>query len=652
MTRWRYLRWDGLQDPFGFDIDVGEVLEAMSKDVLDGSGASGALRRLQERGLEGRFGGLEDLARRVGEARRRTADGLDLSGPLEEVRARLEDILALERMALSRRDDPGARFQEAVLDALPRHPAGAVRELSAYSWASPEAAARFADLVAGLRREVLDAHFGRLAEAMRNLDPDSLGQVKDMLADLNDMLARKSRGEEDDFDAFMARHGHLFPDRPGSLDQLVEAMATRMAAMSRLLAGLSPAQRRELDQLASTVLADLDLAWEVDRLSRELRDLVPGLPWDENASGSGEGEESVPMSAAVDALERLSELEDLEAALRGDYAGATLNDIDEERLGRALGDDAVREVRRLKAIEGALERAGLVNRSRGRLVLTARGARLLGEKSLTKVLDRIRRDPSHRAGGGQAEATGGTRPWVFGDSDPISVERTVFNAVTRTGGRLSRGLSGRSSDPTVRLAVEDFEVTETESRPRTATALLLDLSFSMPLGGHWVPAKRMALALNALIEGKYPQDSLYLIGFSDYARRMQPPDLAAAGWEHVHGTNMQHAFILARRLLADDPRAIKQVIMVTDGEPTAHLEGDEVFFNWPPVADTIERTLREGARLARMGISINVFMLEQSPGLIEFMTRLAQLTGGAIFPARSSEIGEVVMRDYMHRRAS
>lgn len=363
----------------------------------------------------------------------------------------------------------------------------------------------------------------------------------------------------------------------------------------------------------------------------------------------GEGEGAMPMSAAVDAIERMADLDDLEAAMRADYPGATLDDIDEERLRRALGDDAVTDLQRLKAIERALEKAGLVNRSRGRHELTARGARLLGERSLTKLLERIRRDPSHRARGGQAEATGATRPWAFGDSDPISVERTVLNAVTRRG--RAEGSPGDSSAPGVRLEIEDFEVTETEARPRTATALLLDLSFSMPLGGHWVPAKRMALALNALIEGKYPQDSLYLIGFSDYARRMQPPDLAVAGWEHVHGTNMQHAFILARRLLADDPRAIKQVIMVTDGEPTAHLDEDEVFFNWPPVAATLEKTLREGARLAHMGIAINVFMLEQSPGLVRFMNRLAKLTGGRVFPARSSEIGEIVLRDYVGRRS-
>jgi len=632
----RYSRWDDSQDPFGLDIDLSDVLEAMSDDLLEGMGANEALQRLQQRGMAGRFGGLEGLKERLRRAQEQAMEELNPEGPLADVQAKLDDILEMERLELSGRDDGDSRFKEMTLDALPRSPARAIRELMGYEFVSHEAATRFQELVEELRHEVLNSYFSNIAGAMQNLKPEDLARIKDMLAELNAMVEARDRGEDYDFDGFMARHGDMFPENPKTLDELLAAMARRMAAMSRLMAAMSPEQRRQLAELASSVLDDMDLAFQVDQLGQSLRQLMPELPWDEDALGWGEGD--MPMSGAVDAVERMSDLEDLEAAMVGRYAGAALEDVDEDKLRRALDEDAVTDLRRLKEIERALEKAGLLNRSRGRLELTARGARLLGERSLTKVLERIRRQPTHRAKGGQAEPTGATRPWVFGDSDPISVERTVYNAVTRAG-------AGRR----VKLEVEDFEVTETEARPRTATALLLDLSFSMPLGGHWVPAKRMALALNALIEGKYPQDSLHLIGFSDYARAMKPADLAVAGWEHVHGTNMQHAFMLARRLLADDPRAIKQVIMVTDGEPTAHLEGDYAMFNWPPVPATIEKTLREAIRLARMGISINVFMLEHSPGLVAFMDRLAQLTGGRVFPAQSSQIGEVVVGDYVGR---
>jgi uncharacterized protein with von Willebrand factor type A (vWA) domain len=199
----------------------------------------------------------------------------------------------------------------------------------------------------------------------------------------------------------------------------------------------------------------------------------------------------------------------------------------------------------------------------------------------------------------------------------------------------------------MRLEPRDFEVTEAEQRTETATALLLDLSFSMPLRGHFIHAKKMALALHALIEGRYPHDTLYLVGFSDYARRLQPEDLAAPGFERVYGTNMQHAFMLANRLLAQHPRATRQVIMVTDGEPTAHLEGEQAFFSWPPVPETIELTLSEAMRLARSGVRLNIFMLEESEGLARFMQRLARVTKGRVFQIDDDRVGEFVVRDYV-----
>lgn len=637
--RSRFYRWDDSQDPLGEEIDVGAVLDELSDELLEGYGSDWSLRELQRRGMSGRSG-LDDMLRSLRQRRRRMAEETNLSGPLQEITRELDEVLDLERDALARESSDDARLNEALLDALPRHSAGAVRELMDYEFTSKEAQARFNNLVEKLRREVLSSYFQSLSTGMQNITPEDIARVKDMLAELNSMIDADRRGDDYDFDGFMSRYGDFFPENPGTLQELLEIMARRMAAMSRLLASLDPEQQRELAELAASVMEDLDLRWQMDQLGQNLRSMMPGLPWDEAAPGFGEGDMS--MSAAVDAIERLSETEELASTLAGDYPGATLDDVDEDKLRRSLGEDAVRDLRWLKRIERALEDAGVVYRDRGRLELTPRGARLLGERSLTRLLDRIRREPTHRARGGQAEPTGQTRPWVFGDSDPLSVERTVYNAVLRSG-------AGQN----VRLAPEDFEVTETESRPRTATALLLDLSFSMPLRGHWVPAKRMALALHALVDSKYPQDSLHLIGFSDYARKMEPADLASAGWEEVHGTNMEHAFMLARRVLADDPRSIKQVIMVTDGEPTAHLEDGYAEFNWPPIRKTVERTLREATRLARSNISISVFMLERDAGLEAFMARLARLTGGQVVPAESSHIGDRVIGTYLrNRRAS
>jgi uncharacterized protein with von Willebrand factor type A (vWA) domain len=511
-----------------------------------------------------------------------------------------------------------------------------MRELADYNFESGEAAARFQQLQEELRQEVLGAYFQNLMGAMKNITPEDIARIKDMLAELNEMIAADRRGDPYDFEGFMERYGDFFPEGPKNLQELLEIMARRMAAMSRMLASLSPQQRAELAELASAVLDDLDIAWQMDQLSGALRELMPELPWDEASPNFGDQE--MPMSAALDAIERMSDLEDLENSMSGGYAGATLDDVDEERLKRNLGEDALRDLRWLKEIERALEESGIARRRGGELELTPKGARMLGERSLTNLLESIRREPTHRASGGQAEPTGQTRRWQFGDQDPLSIERTLYNAVLREG------------EGPIRLKAEDFEVIETETRPRTATALLLDLSMSMPLRGHWLPAKRMALALHSLIDSKYPQDSLYLIGFSDYARQMEPADLASVGWEQVQGTNMQHAFLLARRLLLDDPRSIKQVIMVTDGEPTAHLEDGYAYFNWPPIPETLERTLRESIRLARANIAINVFMLEDSPGLEAFVRKLAQLTGGKAYFAPSSDIGRTVISDYLRLR--
>jgi uncharacterized protein with von Willebrand factor type A (vWA) domain len=641
--RIRYSEWDGTQDPLGPDLSAGDLLESMADELLSGQGPDRAMSRMIRRGMRGRFSGLDALRARLREARRRDQERLNLEGPLQDLQSRLDEILEVERRALSFRAEDDARLREQFLDMLPPDPAGAIKELKEYRFVDPEAQRTFDELMEFLREQFMGSYFRGMAEGMRNISPEQLQRFKDMLAELNRMIDSRDRGEPVDFDGFMQRYGDFFPEHPRTLDELLEQMARRMAAMSRLLASMSPEQRAELEALARQVMEDMDLAFEVDRLAQSLADLYPEMPWDDPALAGGQ--EAMPMRATVDALERLSDYEELDRSMRADYAGASLEDIDEDRLRRTLGEDGVRDVRRLKEIERTLEQAGLVQRVGGRLQVTPRGARRLGQRVLVRVFEQLRQDRegAHdaRQVGGAAEPTGQTRPWRWGDSGQIAVQRTVFNAVVR---------GGPSSSP--HLAADDFELMEAETRTETATALLLDLSFSMPLRGHWVPAKKMALALHALIEGRYPQDSLYLIGFSDYARRMKPEDLAATGWERVYGTNMQHAFNLAGRMLADHPRATRQVIMVTDGEPTAHLEGDEVLFSWPPVPETIRRTLSEAMRLARSGVTINVFMLEDSQGLQRFMERLARLTGGRVFQTAGSGLGEFIIRDYVARRAS
>jgi len=640
--RFRYSRWDDTQDPFGPDLAAAELLEELSDDVLGGAGIEGAMRRMIRDGLRGRFSGLDSLRDRLRRQRERHEAALDLTGPLREVREELDRILDRERNTLSFRAEDDARMREAFLGSLPPDTPGQIRELTDYRFVDPEAQRGFDELIASLREQVMGAFLRGMSEGLQELSSEDQARLRDMLAELNAMMERRDRGEPVDFEAFMERYGDLVPGDPKTLDELLDNLGRRMAAMSRLMASLTPEQRAELQALAEQVLQDVDLAFEMDRLAANLAREMPDLPWGEPAFGSGDDPQ--PLAATIDALERLHDFEDLERSMTGEYAGAALEDVDEDAVRRTLGEPAVRDLRRLKEVERLLEQAGLVQRTRGRLEVTPRGARKLGERALTQVFEELRRDRegTHiaRDPGGTSEPTGATRPWRFGDPGQIAVQRSVFNAVLRNA----------TSGAGVRLTADDFELVEAEQRTETATALLLDLSFSMPLRGHWIHAKRMALALHALIESRYPHDTLYMIGFSDYARRMEPEDLTAAGWERTYGTNMHHAFLLAGRLLAQHPRAVRQVIMVTDGEPTAHLVGERAVFDWPPVPETVQRTLAEAMRLAKSGVRLNVFMLEESQGLVRFMERLARTAGGRIFLMDDDRLGEFVVRDYVKER--
>lgn len=656
--RSRYGPWDGSQDPLGERVDVAEVLDQLADDLLMGAGGRDAVRELQRRGLPGSRG-TDALARELAARRQAWQQELDRQGdPLGPLRDGLGEVVETERQALAQADDPDARLAELDLDTMPTDPAGRFRALSGYDFRSPDAAAAFEQLAEELRRDVLDAHLRALTGALSSVTAEDQARIAAMLGDLNALLeARAANGgvppadEAERFAAFLARHGDLLPpvlDRdgrprpPADLDELLATMAHRAAEAAAFLDSLPPDQRRQLEELAAQAFDDLDLQFQLGQLGGNLHAAYPhGLPAEDGvADRPGAGDAAGPIGAAVDAHARLAELEELEQAVRGDHPGATLDDVDEEALRRHLGDDAVGDLRRLQAIERELERSGAVRAAGGELELTPRGARTLGERSLARLLQRIRKQPATRTVGADPEPTGQTRPWTFGDREPLSVGTTVRNAVMREaagGGRVGRG---------VRLHPDDLEVTETEVRPRTATALLLDLSFSMPLQGHFVPAKRMALALHALIAGSHRQDSLHLIGFSDYARRMQPADLAAAGFERVYGTNMHHAFLLARRVLADDPRLVKRVVMVTDGEPTAHLVDGQSRFHWPPVAETLEVTLREAMRLARADIELDIFLLEDAPGLVAFAQRLAEVTGGEVLRMSADEVGRTVVSSY------
>ena len=672
--RIRYGRWTGTQDPFPADVSPDDVLAEISEDVLGGMPAETALERLLQRGMQarnGRISGLSELRRRVEAARRRELARMGVEAPLRDVERRLGEIVDTERAALDLSgDEQVAAAGHEQLDALPDDVAGRIAALQPYDWHDQRAAAEFAELIESLRRDVAEATYGRLAGALGSMDAAAMARMKDMLAELNGLIERRNRGEDitADFDEFRQRYSDMVGDAE-TLDELLEDMARRMAALSRLMAGLSPEQRANLAQLAAEVLDDEELEFQTQLLREALESAHPELGWDTPMGGAMPGgDQEGDLSSAVDWMEHLQQHEDLAQALGQDYPGARLDDIDESALRAVVGDEAVHDLRALREIERTLEEAGAAGRHQGRLELTPNGIRKLGERSLAQIYGQSADGAigSHRAQrtGGDGELTGQTRRLEFGDPFRPDIGRTVRNAVLRSG-RGATALPGRSPahppSPSsaaaphpprvaVPLRADDFELAEAERRVRTATVLLLDMSFSMPLRGNWVPAKRVALALQSLIDGQFPEDRFYVVGFSDYARRLQPQDLVAAGWEPVYGTNMQHAFLLARRLLGAHPDAQPQVIMVTDGEPTAHLEDGEAVFCWPPEPKTLRLAMLEARRLARTGATLNVFLLDHDPGAARFVERMVQACHGRIFYPDLADLGNVVVRDFLSGR--
>jgi uncharacterized protein with von Willebrand factor type A (vWA) domain len=544
-----------------------------------------------------------------------------------------------------------ARLKEAELDALPEDTAGAVRALKEYDWRSAEARQAYEQIQDLLRREVLDSSFASMKQALENASAGDMQAVKDMVADLSQLVDAHNRGEDTDerFRDFMDKHGQFFPDDPQSVEELIDSLARRAAAQERMMAGLSPEQRAELADLMAQTMQDMGLASEMAHLQDALRQARPDLPWGQRGQVP-DGEQSLGMGDATSAVAELADLEALSNQLSQGYAGASLADVDEELLERALGRPAVDDLSALRQMERELERQGYLNRSDGKLELSPKAVRRLGATALRRVfaqLDATGRGEHDVADAGAAgELTGTSREWRFGDEQPLDVVRTVKNAVLRTAHE-----PRADDDRHVRIAVEDFEVVETERRTGAAVALLVDLSYSMALRGTWGAAKSTAMALHSLVTTRFPQDAIQIIGFSSTAQVLRPETLAELSVDTLQGTNLQHGLMLARRFLARHRDAEPVVLVVTDGEPTAHLEDDGTpFFCWPPMPETIARTVAEVERVARSGATMNVFALDPEPGLVHFVHDITQRAGGRVFTPDSERLGEYVVADYLRTR--
>jgi uncharacterized protein with von Willebrand factor type A (vWA) domain len=664
VTGYRYGQYHDGPDPLAPPFDARLALDDMGDAVLGGADPAAALRDLLRRGMTGQRG-LDDILRRVRERRREVRRRGRLDGILEQARALLDTAIGLERAELFPDPSDEARMREDELDALPSDTAQAIRQLADYSWRSQQAREAFDKLKDLLRREVLDSQFRGMKDALENPDPEAMQRVKDMMAELNQMLDADARGEhtQEDFESFMGRYGDFFPDQPANLEELVDALARRAMAARRLMDSLSPEQRDELAGLMQQTLADAGLAAEMARLGDALRARRPELDMAGRPPESMTGQDPLGLGDATTALADLADLADLETALRQDYPGARMDDIDEDAVRRALGRQAVDDMEALRQTERELERQGYLQRNAGKLELTPKAVRRLGETALRRVFADLPEggfgDHEQHDAGQAGEYTGATRPWEFGDEQAIDAPATVRNALLRDAAafRRERHAPGRDPEhwegdpPRVRLSASDFEVGETQRRTSAAVCLLVDLSYSMAIRGTWGVAKQTALALHALVRSRFPQDSVQVIGFSNYARELRETELAGLGWDMVQGTNLHHALVLAGRYLDRRPEHDPVVLIVTDGEPTAHLRRDgQSWFDWPPAPETIQLTLAEVDKMTRRRAALNIFMLAEDERLTAFVDEVARRNGGRVLHAQPERLGEYVVRDVLRTR--
>jgi uncharacterized protein with von Willebrand factor type A (vWA) domain len=700
--RARYSRWDGTQQVP--DLDADEILAELSNDVMAEGDLAEALRRLMERGWRSGdptrpdLPGLQDLMDRLARRREELRERFDLGDVLGDIRRELDEIVAQERAGVERRLErssgaPGDRPDAAAatdpaaatdsehapdaaatghpdsaeppdpalqkmlrdvaakrldqLDALPRDVGERIRDLREYDFLEPEARSRFEDLVERLGKQVLDQFVGGMSDAIRSMTPEDLAANREMVRDLNELIRERIGGRDPDVREFLARHGRFFPGAQ-SFDDIIDQLAQRMAAMQSLMRSMSPEQRAELQSMVEALLRDDRLMVDLAELASNLDLLLPGGLGDRVRF---DGDESLSLDGALAQIARLQAMERLEDALTDVDGPGDLADIDRDQVRELMGDDAVRDLDMLDDLAWRLEEAGYLTRDGDRLELTPRGSRKIGQKVLDDLFARLQRDafgghPVDRGGrGGEREET--TKPFEFGDPFHLDLRGTLTNALAREeNAPARRGAHG------VHLTAGDFEVFRTEQMTRTATVLLVDMSRSMLLRGCFLAAKKVAVALDTLIRTQYPRDHLSVIGFAYYAREIRPGALAELSWHgYEYGTNLQHGLMLARRILAREASANKEIVVITDGEPTAHFEAGQVEFSYPPTRRTITETLREVQRCTKEGITINTFMLERSRALAEFVAHMTKLNRGRAFYATPERLGEYVLVDFVGRRS-
>ena len=671
---YRYSQWDGTQELF--DMDADEVLDQLSNELFQHGDMWRALRDMMRQGMQDRSGqqmpGMQRLMEQLRNQRREQLQQYNMDSVMDDLKEKLKEIIQTERQGIDKRLDQAREQTEAwqqieadggaereqyeslykmleqraqsnteKLDALPDSAGGQIQELMEYDFMDPDAQQMFQELLDMLRQQMAHNMGQQMAQSLQNMSPEQQQGMQDMLRDLNQMLRDQMAGRQPDFDGFMEKYGPMFGDNPPqSLEELMEMMSQQMSQMQSMMDSMSPEARQELEDALNSSL-DPGLQQELSQLAQLMGQMMPID--DMRREYPFLGDDSLTMDQAMQLMGQLQGMDQLEQAIQDALRTGDLDQVDLDKLAETLGEEARRTWEQLQQLMKALKEAGYIT-DENQPDLTARGVRKIAQKALKEVFAELKKDRvgTHeldtRGSGG--DAIFDTKPYEFGDPFNLDLHATVKNSIVRTGPQVP-----------LKLTPDDFEIFRNEHMTRTSTVVLLDQSRSMGMAGAWVAAKKVAMALFALIHTQYPRDVLHIVGFSDYAREITEEDLPKLTWNSwTSGTNLHHALLLSRRLLSRDKGGSRQIIVITDGEPTAHLEGDQSYFSYPPSPRTITETMKEAKRCTQEGIVINTFMLENNYQLMNFVDQITRINRGRAFYSSPDHLGEYVLVDYVTNR--
>ncbi len=642
-----YGSFTGGPDPLAPLVDAGAGVDEMGERILQGQSVQDALRDLMRSGSKGRQG-LEQMYRQIRDRYNKVRESSSMNGLLADLKEILTEALDAERSALFPDPSDDARFAEAVLDALPEDVPNAMKELDNYQWRSPSAQQLYEEMKDRLRRDVIDQQFAGMSESMKQIaTPESKAAMAAMMGDLNQLLSdyRAGTSTQDQYEEFIEKHKDFFPDAPETLDQFIDDLARQSAAMDRMLASMSPEQRAELSGAMQQALADMGVQDQMAELHDNLKVLRPEFSRGRGTSLNGDSSSGLPQ--ATQALAEMGDLETLVIQIGDADEMGDPTQIDLDLLERAMGRSLRDELEAMQQLQKDLQDRGFLVKSEESMRLSAKAVRRIGQSALAEVFKHLdstaRGDHQMHRAGKSGEATGTHRQWSFGDDGAIDVVRTIQNATRR---RVATG-------DTTFLHPDDFDVAETENMTKAAVVLLVDQSYSMLMNDTWGAAKTMALALHSLSSTKYPLDALQVISFANLARVVSPMDIPDLEASQTPGTNLQHALKLAGRFLDKHSNSQRIVMVVTDGEPTAHLIGQgDWWFNWPPERETIDLTVQAIDEMTRRKVAITWFRLGDDPQLARFLDNMARRNGGKVLASDPDSLGDYVISDYVNKRRS